>query len=332
MGEGFSYSAMISYSAKDAATANQLCAVLEGQGLRCWIAPRDVTPGVEYADEIMRGIERAATMVLLVSRHSNTSPHVLREVEQAIRVAHPIFPLFLEDVRLSKRLDYYIAPIHWLHLASASLEQHAATLTQAIQRDDAWKENGSPPTFARTLRFRPLSTLSVAFAAAMLVGVVLLGGAWLIYHRERGVEQATIDRSPYSLGYVSISSAEATNASPSALRLTGAVFLYGVATPYSEVRAQLNTGTTGDAPRIVDLSAYLDQRQVGGAQQFSFDTDAVGDQVIACLSLPHPRLPGRYRVTDVYAVTKHATAGALRVSVVRSAESRVTKEEGAPCR
>jgi len=39
MGEGFSYSAMISHSAKDAATANQLCAVLEAQGLRCWIAP-----------------------------------------------------------------------------------------------------------------------------------------------------------------------------------------------------------------------------------------------------------------------------------------------------
>ncbi len=37
----------ISHSAKDKATADAVCAVLEAEGIRCWIAPRDVLPSVE---------------------------------------------------------------------------------------------------------------------------------------------------------------------------------------------------------------------------------------------------------------------------------------------
>jgi hypothetical protein len=34
--------AFISYSNKDKATADVACAAMEAQGVRCWIAPRDV--------------------------------------------------------------------------------------------------------------------------------------------------------------------------------------------------------------------------------------------------------------------------------------------------
>ena len=42
----------ISYASHDAALANNVAAALEGLGLKCWIAPRDVTPGAHYASEI----------------------------------------------------------------------------------------------------------------------------------------------------------------------------------------------------------------------------------------------------------------------------------------
>ena len=332
MTEELPYSAMISHSARDAATASQLCSALETRGLSCWIAPRNIPIGADWRDEIMRGIERSAAMILLVSKDSNMSDHVLREVEQAVRHQRPIFPLFLEEVRLSRRLDYYIAPIQWLHLASASLEEHAGTLKKAIERDEEWTAHATAPTLARSLRYRPLSALAVPFSASLLAGVVLIGGVWWVYHHERRAQQAALDQQPEALGYIALTSAETGSAdAPRRLRLNGSVVVFAPTTSYADVRARLNTGAEGTPPRIVDVSAHLDNRQVGGGQMFSFETDAIGDLVIACLSMPHPRLPGPYRVTDVYAATPQPTGNGIRIVFARSAASKVTREDGAPC-
>jgi hypothetical protein len=37
--------AFISYASADSATASAVCAALEREGVKCWIAPRDVAPG-----------------------------------------------------------------------------------------------------------------------------------------------------------------------------------------------------------------------------------------------------------------------------------------------
>jgi TIR domain len=48
-------SVFISYASQDAAVANAVVEILEQHGGKCWIAPRDVTPGSQYADEIVTG-------------------------------------------------------------------------------------------------------------------------------------------------------------------------------------------------------------------------------------------------------------------------------------
>jgi hypothetical protein len=45
----------VSYASQDAAVANSIVESLESQGLKCWIAPRDVKPGAQYADAIRAG-------------------------------------------------------------------------------------------------------------------------------------------------------------------------------------------------------------------------------------------------------------------------------------
>jgi hypothetical protein len=52
------YSAFISYASENRDKAEEICASLEGRGLVCWMAPRDVRAGREYADEIIQGLER----------------------------------------------------------------------------------------------------------------------------------------------------------------------------------------------------------------------------------------------------------------------------------
>src|SRR5580692_5744042 len=63
----------ISYASKDAATANAVVAVLESQGFRCWIAPRNVTPGSQYADGIVRAINGAKLVVVGLSESAIAS-------------------------------------------------------------------------------------------------------------------------------------------------------------------------------------------------------------------------------------------------------------------
>ncbi len=56
---------IISYSANDKPTADAVCAKLEERGIRCWIAPRDILPGADYAASIISGIDSAKIMVLI---------------------------------------------------------------------------------------------------------------------------------------------------------------------------------------------------------------------------------------------------------------------------
>src|ERR1700722_6123493 len=73
----------ISYSSPDAAVAIEVCGALERNGQTCWIAPRDVAAGEFYADAIVRAIDAAKVVLLVLSKHAASSPHVVREIERA---------------------------------------------------------------------------------------------------------------------------------------------------------------------------------------------------------------------------------------------------------
>lgn len=73
----------VSYASQDVAIADAVVATLEKSGIKCWIAPRNVTPGALYADGIIRAINEAKVLVLVLSASSIASKHVGKEVERA---------------------------------------------------------------------------------------------------------------------------------------------------------------------------------------------------------------------------------------------------------
>jgi hypothetical protein len=70
------YDVFISFSSRDAAVAHAACAAIEKSGPRCWIAPRDITPGMDWSEAILSGITTCRVMVLVFSHHANVSPQV----------------------------------------------------------------------------------------------------------------------------------------------------------------------------------------------------------------------------------------------------------------
>lgn len=104
----------ISHSSKDGAIAAELCKYLENHGKTCFIAPRNIRSGRDYAEEIIDGIDNSQTMILLLSNHSNQSAHVLREVERAVSKSIPIITYKIEEVELSKSLEYFLMTNQWM--------------------------------------------------------------------------------------------------------------------------------------------------------------------------------------------------------------------------
>lgn len=104
----------ISYSQPDRDCAFELTDHLEAEGFTVWIAPRDVSPAAEWAEEIIDAISAARVMVLVFSASSNESAQVRREVERAVHKDLRVLPFRIEDVLPSRSLEYFLSSQHWL--------------------------------------------------------------------------------------------------------------------------------------------------------------------------------------------------------------------------
>jgi hypothetical protein len=130
------YDVFISHASKNAESANEIRTYLEARGLKCWIAPRDVRHGKDYGDEILRGIEKSKSFVLLVSDAANASPHVKRELERAVNYAKPVFPIRIEDVALSGALEYFISTTHTIDAFGGDFLKHLENLAGEIAKQE----------------------------------------------------------------------------------------------------------------------------------------------------------------------------------------------------
>jgi tetratricopeptide (TPR) repeat protein len=128
-----SFDVFISYSHSDKPTADATCAMLEATGIRCWIAPRDIVHGTDWGESIIDAITNAKAMVLVFSGHANVSPQIKREVERAVHKAIPIIPLRIENVPMSKSLEYFLSTPHWLDALTPPLEQHLEHLAKSVK-------------------------------------------------------------------------------------------------------------------------------------------------------------------------------------------------------
>ena len=123
----------ISYASQDAAHADAIVAALEEQGLKCWIAPRDVTPGEFYAGSIVHAIDAAKATVLILSQNSAASPHVVREVERAASKRHPVISLRIDKAPLPADLEYFLNTSQWLDASGGAPARVMPKLVAAVR-------------------------------------------------------------------------------------------------------------------------------------------------------------------------------------------------------
>jgi hypothetical protein len=123
----------ISHSSKDKPYADAVCTRLEAEGIRCWIAPRDIIPGMSWGSAIIEAIESTRLMVLVFSANANASPQIEREVERALNKEVPIVPLRIEQITPGKNLEYFLGTPHWLDAVTPPFEQHLQFIAQSVK-------------------------------------------------------------------------------------------------------------------------------------------------------------------------------------------------------
>lgn len=122
----------ISYPSKDKTVADAVCAKLEEMKIRCWIAPRDIPAGQNFARAIIEAIDSSKIFVLIWSVNTNASEHILNEINQAFDKGIPIIPFRIQDVQPTSEMRYYFGRTHWLDALTPPLEKHLETLAKVI--------------------------------------------------------------------------------------------------------------------------------------------------------------------------------------------------------
>jgi hypothetical protein len=198
----------LSYSSKDKNWADAACAVLERYRIRCWIAPRDITPGHEWGAAIVKGLKGSRIMVLIFSGHANASGQVRREVERAISQGMTILPVRVEDVRPEGAMEYALGNTHWLDAFTPPVERQLELLARSVKTllgkdarpvaaaapSEPAEEAEDPAATPATGRSRALWPIAIA---ASLIGLVTLVVLLITSQAMNGESRTTVsDNSP----------------------------------------------------------------------------------------------------------------------------------------
>src|SRR6266404_2850591 len=194
----------ISYASQDAAAASALVEALERQGVGCWIAPRDVKAGAQYADAIVRAISVAKAFVLVLSENAIASSHVSREIERASSKKRPIIALRIDAAPLTPALEYFLSDSQWIEVQTEKVEAAYARLIDAIRDPVRTAPRNGPAvrlaaSSATAVAAHPklrLNWILLAAATVFVVAVLLVSKFWIASHVAQEKPLATTSLAP----------------------------------------------------------------------------------------------------------------------------------------
>ena len=190
----------LSYSSKDKTTADAVVSDLEGHGIKCWYAPRDIMPGREWVSAINDAIKGCRLFILLYTDRSNESGQVANEIALAFNSKKTIIPFKLSDASMSSELEYYLTRVQWLDAVNVPYDEsieRLRTYTEKILAGEA-PAGAANATDAGTRRKRPIRILLpvIIIIAITILAVILLPLS--TGDRQDGTEDESIDQSETS--------------------------------------------------------------------------------------------------------------------------------------
>lgn len=121
----------ISYSSKNKNAADAICHVLEENGVKCWMAPRDIPAGSEYGDLIDDAIKSSEIVVVVFSQTAAKSAWVKGELNIAFEEQKTIVPFRIDSTPLEGQNRVILNQKHWID-AYPDYEEKFSDLVNAV--------------------------------------------------------------------------------------------------------------------------------------------------------------------------------------------------------
>jgi len=168
----------ISYATADRKEALSVCKAIERRGIHCWLASRDVAPGENYQEAIVRALRGGRAMVLVFSEAANNSDEIKKELSLASRYHIPVMALRIEDVEPSDAFAYELSTRQWIDAFQSwdrSIDALVRHIGQLAGRGAQPSAAGAEAPRQRPSRRRHPGLIPAAVGALLLVAA---GTAW----------------------------------------------------------------------------------------------------------------------------------------------------------
>ena len=143
------YDVFISYKSEERGEAEYIRNYFQASGLTCWMDQQQIRVGQDYEKNIDEVMPECRALVLLLSYASQNSKEVKIEYELARKNGLPVFPVKIEDCKLT---DYYAGEMKHTQIATNYWQSEKKKLTELNSiRDQIYEAKGEEPKTAEDL-------------------------------------------------------------------------------------------------------------------------------------------------------------------------------------
>jgi len=123
----------ISHSSKDVEYVSIITKKFEEKGLDFWISSHDIIEGMVYSAEIYKAIRNSKIFLILLSKNSYSTDHVLSELDLAFNKKLKIIPLCLDESVMPEAFQYYLNTRQRRIAALINLDEFVDTLAYELK-------------------------------------------------------------------------------------------------------------------------------------------------------------------------------------------------------
>ena len=292
-------SVFISHASKNFAIADGLRALLEKQGINCWIAPRDIPPSSSYGKEIASAIDACSVTVLILTEDANDSRAVANELELSFAKEKVIIPVRLKNIKPSKQIEFFVSNAQWVDAFYTPLKQRVQDIAAVVLAVERHTKIPSPSPEKKTfigqveksleqcLRYKMITAISLTIflIAISLVSYFSIFNVNHMLHEERRL----INQDPSIVGLISAKAQDpAYKSSPQSLFIDVALYNNLKNTLNSDINAVAVVTTDAGARQVLNLKSMLPNSTIRDAQIIELAIPVNSRKIFFCLTAPHP--------------------------------------------
>lgn len=126
------HSVLISYSNIDQHLAEKVLQALRIKNINCWAAFEKIRPGESWPAIINEAINQCEIFLLILTKNSNGSRQVIRELTQADHLNKKLYCFQVENIVISREMQYFFSSIHRHEAFRSDFENSLAKMADDI--------------------------------------------------------------------------------------------------------------------------------------------------------------------------------------------------------